>query len=407
MTVFVKECKKILDLRILLILGVFTFMYYFVYMEISAYPAGGQETMSSYDIPFAAELVKEKGPFLSIRDGSFIEDKIRRMTEEYNEIIAADQQLRAVGITTLDEMRKWRGRQMEKEETELGQEERDVMKRCDELTFDDPVTSKLGFEIQYAERIRDSRGIQYGVPQEEADALIREIYDDPDTTELYKTAMRQRCTKQEVSLLPSGLLYIVQEDMRYLAVLLILCFLALMVPYQIRERLRGVTGLYAATRTGRKIFGKQFVAGTASCGLVGLLQLIVYLSVCAGKGMLVFWRCPAWAADSNDYWLDGISFGSYIVLYMLLIWMFAMAGLVAAYWIGRKASGYIPAISISIPVGGILCAVALTLFNRLFRIFPTDRIALWQLFVLGVWILAAGIFLFIRLRRDKRRDLLV
>lgn len=407
MRILIKECKKILDLRILLLLGVFTFLYYFMFMQIRMHPNGGQETMSPYDIPFAAELVEDIGPVLAVNDWSVIEEKIDQLKGEYNKIIASDKVFQRAGITTKDELDKWMERLDEKEEEDYSEEERAVLDRREDLIFEDPVSSPLSFQIQYAEGMNNFEGSHYGVPEEEADAIVEELYSEPGTTELYKAAMRERCTKKEVSLLPSGMFYIVQEDMRYMAVLLVICFLALMVPYQIRERLRGVMPLYASTHIGRKIFGRQLTAGLISCGMVGLIQLLVYLGIYAAKGLLVFWSCPAWSARSNDYWLDGLSFGQYMLLYMLLVWIFAVAGVAAVWCIGRKAPNYIAGISICVPVGGILCWAALILFDRMFRIFSTDRIPLWQPMVLAVWMLFVGMVLMVWLRRDKKTDLLM
>ena len=57
MRIIIKECKKIFDIRILLLLGVFSIFYYMIFSEIQRYPSGGQVTDSQYDIPFMAELI--------------------------------------------------------------------------------------------------------------------------------------------------------------------------------------------------------------------------------------------------------------------------------------------------------------------------------------------------------------
>ena len=68
MRIIINECKKILDIRIILLLCIFSALYYMEFTQIYRYPAGGQTTMSRYDIPFTAELVKEWGPKWKVKD---------------------------------------------------------------------------------------------------------------------------------------------------------------------------------------------------------------------------------------------------------------------------------------------------------------------------------------------------
>ena len=406
MRIIGKECRKILDIRLLLIIAVFTFLFYNLFMQITIYPAGGQCTDSPYDIPFAAELVQEIGPVLSLDDRSVLEDKINELKEEYNDIIASDKILQKAGITDYDVLKSRENVLNEKSEEDLTKEEKAVLEEIEHLTFFNEETSKLSFQLQYADNVEEYRGGAYGVPKADADALVEEWYGDY-ATELFKNAKKEKCTKDYVSMIPEGVFYILQEDMRHMAVLLIICFFILMVPYQIRERLRGVISLYATTRTGRKIFGRQFVAGLLSCGMVGVIQLLIYLGVYGAKGLLVFWKCPAWSRSCNMYWMDFLPFGAYMVTYMLLVWIFAMAALVFAYWIGRIAVNYIAGIAISIPVGGIVSFGACVLFQMLFYIDERSYIAFWELMVVTVWLVLAGIMLAVRLKRDRKRDILL
>ena len=55
MKILIKECKKIMDIRVLLVIAVFTVLFYHLFLEVTIYPAGGQTTNSPYDMPFYAE----------------------------------------------------------------------------------------------------------------------------------------------------------------------------------------------------------------------------------------------------------------------------------------------------------------------------------------------------------------
>lgn len=58
MRIIINECKKILDIRIILLLCMFSILYYMTFTQIYLYPTGGQVTNTKYDIPFTAEQLE-------------------------------------------------------------------------------------------------------------------------------------------------------------------------------------------------------------------------------------------------------------------------------------------------------------------------------------------------------------
>lgn len=75
MRIIINECKKILDIRIILLLCMFSILYYMTFTQIYRYPTGGQVTNTKYDIPFTAELVKEWGPKWKVKDEKQYQEK--------------------------------------------------------------------------------------------------------------------------------------------------------------------------------------------------------------------------------------------------------------------------------------------------------------------------------------------
>ena len=343
MRIIWKECKKILDVRLLLILFAFTILFYTMFMEITIYPSGGQLTDSPYDIPFAAELVKDLGPSLKIKDWSKIDDKIEELKNEYNTIIASNKILNEAGITTFDEMKNYWDK--EDDEKELTKEEQKIEDEINRLIFSDETSSKLDFELQYAKLLNEFQGYTYGISKDQVTSFMKTYYEG--TSKLYQKAISQRITKDYISLLPDGMLYILQSDMKSMSVLLLICFMVLIIPYQLKEKLRGVTPLYATTHTGRNIYKKQFLSSILSCGIVGILQLLVYLALYVWKGLAPFLACECWSVGGDSYWCDNISFGAYMAIYMLLVLLFTLAAVVVVYLIGRIAAYYIAGVACS------------------------------------------------------------
>ena len=106
MKILIKECKKIMDIRVLLVIAVFTVLFYHLFLEVTIYPAGGQTTDSQYDMPFYAELIESWGTSLPREDWSKLDEKRKELEEAYTRIIAADPVLADAKITNYQEFSK-------------------------------------------------------------------------------------------------------------------------------------------------------------------------------------------------------------------------------------------------------------------------------------------------------------
>ena len=84
MRIIINECKKILDIRIILLLCMFSILYYMTFTQIYLYPTGGQVTNTKYDIPFTAELVKEWGPKWKVKDEKQYQEKHQELESMKN-----------------------------------------------------------------------------------------------------------------------------------------------------------------------------------------------------------------------------------------------------------------------------------------------------------------------------------
>lgn len=98
--------------------------------------------------------------------------------------------------------------------------------------------------------------------------------------------------------------------------LIMICFFALIIPYQVKQRLRQIIPILATTKTGRRIYQIQLIASAFAAFFVGILQMAVYGIIWHLKGLSVFWRCESWGIASNSYWCDKLSFRNlYVTLY--------------------------------------------------------------------------------------------
>ncbi|MBR1740564.1 MAG: hypothetical protein IJ733_01590 [Lachnospiraceae bacterium] len=415
MRIIGKECRKIFDLRCVLILCVLTVLLYAggkgSMMQVMCHPAGGQCTNSPYDIPFVAKLVKQLGSTVKLREW----EKLERVQEEleakkeasFEEEIGKSSVLKAAEIKDYETFKEEEKRLDELEakgERELKEKEKKISEEIDKIhgyvTFEKD--EKLCFEAQAVEGITEKKGFLFGVPKETA----KQWAEESGGTALYQRAYYKRLLKKEASLLPEGVFFILQSDMQTMARHLLICFFILLIPYQVRERLRGVVPLFVTTQTGRKIFGIQLLSSVLSCLCVGVLQLFLYAGIFIWKGLGVFFTCPAWSYDSNNYWSDGFSFGVYMAVYSLLVLLAAVAVVVLIYQIGRMSVNYIIGIAISIPVGFLIWNIHSRWFSALFFFWTDVKLPFWELVAVSSSVVLMGILAYFRVRRDRRREIL-
>jgi hypothetical protein len=295
MKILIKECKKIMDIRVLLVIAVFTVLFYQLFLEVTIYPAGGQTTNSPYDMPFYAELIESWGTSLPREDWSKLDEKRKELEEAYTRIIAADPVLADAKITNYQEFSKTRETFFDKDT--LTDEEKKIDQELSRLVFEDSKGSKLFFELQVLDRLDEYKNLQNG---------------------------------DSISLMPGGIFYIVEKDMRMMGILLLICFAILALPYLIRERLCHVLPLYATTATGRKLFDRQFQALVACCGFVGIVQFGIYVLFYVIKGLAVFWKGDCINDMGLQLWCKNLPFGFYMLLFMLLVFVFVLAAVVTA-----------------------------------------------------------------------------
>lgn len=287
--------------------------------------------------------------------------------------------------------------------TTLSKQEKELDKILENYVFYNDKTSKIFLDIQALEHIREFQGSEYGV----SDKKYKELKADGffDGTKLYQKAIEKRVKRDYISLVHEGVFYILQEDMVTIGGLIMICFFALIIPYQLKQRLRQVIPILATTKTGRRIYQIQLIASALVALFVGILQMAVYGIIWHLKGLSVFWRCESWGIASNSYWCDKLSFGTYMLLYMALILLFAIASIVIIDFIGRTIGNYMGAVAVSIPVCGVMMFLMRKIYYMLFLITNDQVLAYWELYALATWLIVMLLFYKIRSKRWKKVDL--
>lgn len=329
------------------------------------------------------------------------QEKHQQLERGFVKIIKQDQELSKRGIVDYEIFNKKYEELGQK--TTLSKQEKELGKILENYVFYNDKTSKIFLDIQALEHIREFQGSEYGV----SDKKYKELKADGffDGTKLYQKAIEKRVKRDYISLVHEGVFYILQEDMVTIGGLIMICFFALIIPYQLKQRLRQVIPILATTKTGRRIYQIQLIASALAALFVGILQMAVYGIIWHLKGLSVFWRCESWGIASNSYWCDKLSFGTYMLLYMALILLFAIASIVIIDFIGRTIGNYMGAVAVSIPVCGAMMFLMRKIYYMLFLITNDQVLAYWELYALATWLIVMFIFYKIRSNRWKKVDL--
>lgn len=373
MRILIQECKKMLSVRLLLLLALFTVLFYNMFFELNLYPAGGQCTDSPYDMPYAAKLIRKYGSTLPVTEKGKIEKEVEDLKKQSTKLIREDSALIKAGISDFDTMMKERDRLTDYTDEQMSEKEQKEKEAIMDFTSFETEGEKIMFQIQYANSLLDDFALT---------------------------------DRPEVNLLRSGALYILQTDMSKMPVMILICYAVLLVAYHVRERIRGVMPLYSTTKTGREIYPIQYLGGFICCLIIGVLQLLAYTIVWYAKGMGIFWQCPAWETRGIECWIKGISFGQYMGIYEILVLLFCIAAMALIYGLARLAQGYITGVVLSIPGCVITGAAGSVIFEGLCSSFNMFSMKMWELYALTGCVALAVLVVYFRLRWDEKRDIL-
>lgn len=402
MRIIIKECRKILDPRKLLMIIIVTVLYYQLFIQLPTYPYiySWSDIFSQRYVP---ELVEDIGPSLSSEEWYLMEEKQQELLTKAEEILSANPILAQAGIDNYEAWNEAYQQRFSRPDSELSPEE--IRLRQEVITIyeqQDNEARKCLSLLQYIDKLEYlyESGFYFGVPASEAESVVKEYWGY--TTPLFQKAMTVFC-QRDLSMLPHFMMMLLWNDMKNMTALLVICSLILLVPYQIHERLCEVMPLYATTRTGRGIFGKQFAAELVSFGFISSVQLLIYVGIFIAKGLTVYWKCPAWPDGTTTVWLT-VSYGTYMAIYLFMVWLFAMGNVALAYCIGRWSMNYIAGIAASIPAGGIICILGRRLLNSPFAFTEYVRVPMWEAAVLLLWLTATCILVTCLLKRDQKRE---
>lgn len=371
MRIIRKEMKKLFNMKLSVILFLFTAIFIWLFLSIAQ--PNWNYSASPYDVDFHRELVAEFGPELKADKWDSFLKKRQELIDTFEAAIAEDTILQKNGIATYDAFLK-----ALHSDTDLSSDEENrVSEELNRLFFNDSVTSPLLFNLQTMQKMKELKGSTFFADQ----------------------------TQDSVSLIHGAVTQTIDSDFpRMIVLLAIWCFI-IILPYQIGERLKGVRDLQLSSKTGRKVFGRQAVACALTGLLMGNLLSAVYAALLYRKGTFDFWNCGITPYIGNHYWLD-LTFGQYLLIYLAIFLLASVSAAMLAYFVGRLSANYIAGLGVSIPVAVVFCAASAKFGGMPFYADTTVSSSIIKLSLMLVLCVICLAIVIVLLKKDKLRDIL-
>lgn len=399
MKLLVYEVKKILNGKLLILLCLFTVLFYNMFIGIWIHPEDSADCRAQNDL--ATVLRDEYGyeTHLPYEDYEVLEEVRQEQIRKLDEMVLKSSVLQEAGITSYQQLKK-----MQNDDTISDMLEEELNR----ISFSEGIREV--FLNQTIEGIYDDMkvcpvfGVEAGKEQEVAEKflLIGGMYDYYTKEAIERVASVIK--ENRLSLMPTSILDHLLFDFPRFGVLLVISCLLLILPYQIRERLAGVNPLMATTHTGRNLWKRRYSSAVIACASVCAIQSIIFCMVLNRVEVLQYWNYAISGNNGNMFWFD-MSFGTYLIVNFVLYTIIAVSIMTVFYLISRLSANYIVGVAISIPIT-VVIGVLLLLFTRAF--FSVERSMVYDVVrpigIVFVLFVVAMSIVFALQKWDKRRD---
>ena len=371
-----KEIRRILSIKLLAILVLFSVCFSFLFLSIA------QEfwnySFSQWDVDFYRELVSEFGTELSIDEWDSFLSKRQQLIDDFMTEVRKSPVMQKYEIDTYDKYYDAKERLMLSDN--MSDDDEELRNEITKLVFEDEVASPISFKLQCMDQICDDKERGH-------------IFTDSESAD-------------NISLIHRAATETVDGDLVKMLILLAVWCFVLILPYQIGERLRGIRDIQLCTKTGRKCFNKQAAASVIVGLIIGIMLCAVYAVLLARKGAFDFAACKI-SSHGYEYWLD-MTYGQYLSFYAVFMLLSSAGSALLAYFVGRLSANYIAGIGIAIPTVAALCTamdfLGIAPFNDKWNV--TMELSILR--ACGVPLVCAVCVtaVCIMLKRDKVRDIL-
>ncbi len=388
MRIVLHEMKKIWNPKLLLIIAVICVLFYFMFMEfnISYFPNGHPDTEI---LDYSGEMMRRYGATLEEEEFSeFIEETRESLLLEAEAYIKSMPVFAGAGIYSYEDYERLNNEETTELQTEavwtlLGEE-------CDFVQF----------KLQTIGYIED---IYYNYTEYRLPSLASEAKNERELNRVHEI----QDTEEYRNIMADVVFDNTAQYAIYLAVLAILSVLVLISPLIVTDRMRNMHLLQYTAKQGRDIFKKQLMAVILSTFCLTTALLLIFGARYSTNGTWMFWDGGI-TSFLNATFLVNITYGQYIIIYIILLYTFCLGTGALAFVLSRFSQNPITLILKLIPVFAAFAMLSTFVFNYTFSIsnilYAATGIWWIEVIVCGLLlILGLALALYI-IRREKRVD---
>lgn len=407
MRIFWYEWKKIFNVKLLLLLAIFTYFYAQIYYwGIINFPGAGPGS-DVYITYISKTLRDEVGMTIHKSEFYLLDEILEDMLKDKNTLIQESEILAREGITNSEEMDAVTSEYIRRM-NEGDADARQVVEEINRILFlDGPVANSVADEIQYLYEDLEGEGPGYinflCDTWEEAmasakKALTGSIDPDPPMVEW----LAKFFYTDEMSLLPQWVFNTTRTNFPNLATIMLISVAILILPWQIRERLSGIRDLQGSSAAGRKLWDRQLLVSLAAAAVVCAVQTMVFILAMDVSDMTYYWNYPIYGARQ---WVQfPFTLGEYVLFSAGMMTLYVLACTVLFHLISRVAANYVVGFALILGPFLILNSFTYNLFIGMIMISSTVIETFSRYLTILAFVLAAAVIGWSMSRFNRRKD---
>ena len=407
MRIFWYEWKKIFNIKLLLLLAIFTYFYgQIYYWWIINFPGGvpGSDVYITY---ISKTLRDEVGMTIHKSEFYLLDEILEDMLKDKNTLIQESEILAREGITNSEEMDAVTSEYIRRM-NEGDADARQVVEEINRILFlDGPVANSVADEIQYLYEDLEGEGPGYinflCDTREEAMASAKKALtgsSDPDP--LMVEWLAKFFYTDEMSLLPQWVFNTTRTNFPNLATIMLISVAILILPWQIRERLSGIRDLQGSSAAGRKLWDRQLLVSLAAAAVVCAVQTMVFILAMDVSDMTYYWNYPIYGARQ---WVQfPFTLGEYVLFSAGMMTLYVLACTVLFHLISRVAANYVVGFALILGPFLILNSFTYNLFIGMIMISSTASETFSRYLTILAFVLAAAVIGWSMSRFHRRKD---
>ncbi len=401
------EWKKIFNIKLLLLLAIFTYFYAQIYYwGIINFPGAGPGS-DVYITYISKTLRDEVGMTIHKSEFYLLDEILEDMLKDKNTLIQESEILAREGITNSEEMDAVTSEYIRRM-NEGDADARQVVEEINRILFlDGPVANSVADEIQYLYEDLEGEGPGYinflCDTREEAMASAKKALtgsSDPDP--LMVEWLAKFFYTDEMSLLPQWVFNTTRTNFPNLATIMLISVAILILPWQIRERLSGIRDLQGSSAAGRKLWDRQLLVSLAAAAVVCAVQTMVFILAMDVSDMTYYWNYPIYGARQ---WVQfPFTLGEYVLFSAGMMTLYVLACTVLFHLISRVAANYVVGFALILGPFLILNSFTYNLFIGMIMISSTASETFSRYLTILAFVLAAAVIGWSMSRFHRRKD---